>query len=210
MHNLFDLKKFQGEIVREEIRRELGLPSIGLVIGHVGRFVHQKNHGFLLDVFCEVGKKMQSSHLLLVGEGPDKDEMRRRSAEMGILNRAIFAGVRDDVERLMRGAMDVFVFPSFFEGIGNVLIEAQAAGLPVVMSERVTDEAIVIPELVRKISLTESPCFWADAVLEMSERKAEDNGIFVDRLRGTEIDIKGPTIGRWLALYEQSKGRSQR
>lgn len=132
--------RFQGDI-RDQVRRELGVENT-LVIGNVGRLCYQKNQSFLLDVFAEVTKKRPDSRLLLVGEGEDEAMLRERADFLGMSDRVIFYGTTKAVERLF-WAMDIFAFPSLFEGLGIVAIEAQTAGLPVVASEFIPTETDV-------------------------------------------------------------------
>jgi glycosyltransferase involved in cell wall biosynthesis len=147
------------------VRDELGIPRDAFVLGHVGRFRESKNHAFLLDVAAEVARREPKTRLLLVGDGPLKRDIERQIDGLGLTNQVILAGLRPDVPGLMSGAMDVFVFPSFYEGLGNVVLEAQAAGLPCVVSSGIAEEASVVPRLVRRFSLSEPLSAWADAIL---------------------------------------------
>lgn len=159
--NGIDTERFRFDpAVRERVRTELGL-SETLVIGNIGRLCYQKNQEFLLDVFAEVQKRRSESRLLLVGEGEDKPLLMQKAQRLGIANGVIFYGLSGHVERLL-WAMDVFAFPSRFEGLGIAAIEAQAAGLPAVCSEYVPPEAN-ISSLFQRVSL--SPKQWADALL---------------------------------------------
>ena len=157
--------------VREAVRRELGL-SDRFVVGHVGRLCYQKNQHFLLDVFAQALRLRPESRLLLIGEGGDLDALRERARTLGIADRVVFYGVTDHPEQLL-WAMDVFAFPSRFEGLGIVAVEAQAAGLPVVCSEHVPLEAAVTPLFLR-VPLEEGPAVWAEALLAAAgtERRA--------------------------------------
>lgn len=152
------------------IRSTLHLPPEAFVIGHVGRFDPQKNHGFLLDIFRAIAGADPSAHLLLIGDGPLRPVMERRAAEMGLAERVVFAGLRADVPRLLLGAVDVFVMPSLYEGLGLVCLEAQAAGLPCVIADSIPEEAGVVPQLVTRLSLSQPACSWARAVLEKRSR----------------------------------------
>jgi glycosyltransferase involved in cell wall biosynthesis len=143
----------------------LGLPDDAQVIGHVGRFVEQKNHGQLLEIAAEVMRRRSDTWLLLVGEGPLLPEVQRHAEELGISQRVVFAGVRPDVPRLMLEAMDLFLFPSLHEGLGLVLVEAQAAGLPCIYSDVVPREADVAMPLLHRLPLSESPEVWAERVV---------------------------------------------
>jgi glycosyltransferase involved in cell wall biosynthesis len=149
------------------LRRALGLPppADAPVVGHVGRFVRQKNHALLLDILAAAAAREPRLRALLIGEGPLRPRIEARARELGIAERIVFAGGRDDVPRLMLGAMDAFAFPSLHEGLGIVLVEAQAAGLPCVFSDRIPKEAEVIPGLMRRLPLGAPPEQWADALL---------------------------------------------
>ena len=148
---------------RIEIRHQLGLAD-KLIIGHVGRFNPQKNHLFLLDIFAALLKKEPNAVLLLVGGGENMLKIQAKAHALGIAEHVRFLGVRSDVADLMQ-AMDVFVFPSLYEGLGIVLIEAQAAGLPCVVSDTIPREAY-LTDLVTAERLSSSTETWADNILE--------------------------------------------
>lgn len=133
-------------LVREKYRREMNLEN-SFVIGHVGRFAYQKNHEFLIDAFAEVVKQRQYARLLLVGTGALEEQIREKVQKMGISEKVLFVGKRNDVNCLMQ-AMDLFVLPSRFEGLGSVLIEAQVAGLKCIASDAVPIEAKIVDEFV--------------------------------------------------------------
>lgn len=148
--------------VREEVRHTL-CAADKLVVGHVGRLHFQKNQTFLLDIFKELHTRRPDACLWLVGQGEDEDALRRKTADLGLTEAVQFLGVREDIPRLMQG-MDVFVFPSLFEGLGIVLVEAQAAGLPCVTSDTVPADAR-LTDLVTFLPLSDSPAAWAQTVL---------------------------------------------
>lgn len=138
--NGIDTARFRFDpVVREAIRQELGIED-RFVIGNVGRLCYQKNQSFLLDVLAEAVKIQPNSCLLLVGDGEDRVMLEEKAQRLNIANRVIFYGTTKQVEKLF-WAMDVFAFPSRFEGLGIVAVEAQAAGLPVVCSEKIPLEA---------------------------------------------------------------------
>ena len=161
---------------REEMRRQLGLTG-ELVIGHVGRFNPQKNHPFLLDIFAALLKKEPNAVLLLVGGGADMPKIQAKAQELGIAERVRFLGVRSDVADLMQ-AMDVFVFPSLYEGLPVTMVEAQASGLPCIISDKVPPECILTEGLVNIMPLSASPEAWAEKILAKraiprTDRRAE-------------------------------------
>ena len=160
-----DLTAFQSSVNSVAIRTELGLPADAFAIGHVGRFIEQKNHLFLLEIVAEVAKREPRMRLLLIGDGSLRPEIEQKVIQLGLTDHIIFAGVRPDVPQLMLGAMDLFLLPSFHEGLPLVLLEAQAAGLPCIFSDVITEEVDIVKPLVRRMSLSSSPSTWAEAIL---------------------------------------------
>jgi glycosyltransferase involved in cell wall biosynthesis len=160
-----DLSGFQVPADRKAARDEFGIPHDAFVVGHVGVFKHQKNHQFVIQVGAELIRRDPSIHLLLVGEGELRPQIEAWVAETGVGDQIHLAGLRGDVPRLMRDAMDVFFFPSHHEGLGLVMVEAQAAGLPCIYSDTVPEEADVIGSLLHRISLDQDAAHWADRIL---------------------------------------------
>lgn len=147
---------------RERVRQELGLARGTLAVGHVGRFAQTKNHAALIDMFVDVHRRMPDSVLLLAGDGPLRASAERKVRKLGLADHVRFLGIRSDVEHVLQ-AFDVFVFPSLHEGMPVTLIEAQAAGLPCFVSDRVTTEVDLGLGLVRFFSLNDLGD-WVDAV----------------------------------------------
>lgn len=164
LRNGVDIDVFKyDERIRAEVRAEFGLNDRVKIVGHVGRLSPEKNHRYLLKAFAEFSKKEENAYLLLVGGGGMEQQLRETVSDLGIDRRVIFAGIRRDVPRLM-SAMDVFAFPSFYEGMPNTVIEAQATGLPCVISDTITREANVTG-MVRYLPIDESSIpAWAEAV----------------------------------------------
>ena len=148
-------------IVRRNVRTEFGIED-DTVLGNVANFTPAKNHTFLIDIFSEYHKYNKQSKLLLVGDGPNRCEIEKKIEKLGLQRFVILTGVRKDVNRLLQ-AMDVFVFPSLYEGLPVTMIEAQASGLPCVISENVPKETD-ITNLVTRISLNEPLCQWTYAI----------------------------------------------
>jgi glycosyltransferase involved in cell wall biosynthesis len=130
----------------------------------------QKNHAFLLDIAKEVIKARPEVRFLLIGDGPLRSQMEARARELGIHRNVVFAGARADVPRLMLGAMDGFVLPSLWEGLGLVVVEAQAAGLRGVVSEAVPLEAFVLREGVEHVPVSAGAHHWASRLLKAMEQ----------------------------------------
>ncbi|MCI5512050.1 MAG: glycosyltransferase family 1 protein [Eubacterium sp.] len=159
--------------IAKQVREELQSDDC-FIVGHVGNFTAAKNYAFLLDIFREVLKLRSNAKLLLVGGGNDWDIIRDKVKAMGIQEQVIFTGIRTDVNRLMQ-AMDVFVFPSLYEGLPVAMIEAQAAGLPCMISDRISEECIVTNGLVVSKSLNESPSRWAEDILKQVHHPRENH-----------------------------------
>lgn len=160
---------------RMELRKELDLDG-KFLIGHIGRFAYQKNHRFLIDVFWEFHKKMPASTLMLIGEGELEAEIKAQIKEYGLEESVLQMGWRDDVGDLMQ-AMDVFLLPSWFEGLPVVLVEAQAAGLRCIASDLVTRE-VAITENIRFLPLDTST--WTEELAGLAcgyERKDMEQAI---------------------------------
>ncbi|MGV0027895.1 glycosyltransferase family 1 protein [Phormidesmis priestleyi] len=172
VHCGIDLAPFKIPVDPAEVRSQFGIAPNVFVIGHVGRFYEPKNHGFLIEIFSEIVKHEPNACLLLVGEGPLRGVIERKISRLGLSQQVVFAGLRADVHRLM-GAMDVFLFPSLYEGLGLVLIEAQAAGVPCVFSDVIPEEADIIPSLVHRLSLSQSSGEWAVTALAEKQVKGE-------------------------------------
>lgn len=150
--------------IRKSIRQELNIED-KFVIGHVGRFHYQKNHEFLIDIFKEIHYKNKESVLLLVGDGSDRLKIEEKVRKLGLEECVIFLGIRDDVNKLFQ-AMDVFVFPSKYEGLGIVLIEAQASGIKCFTSKDVVPYSVKVTNLVEFLELNNNPKEWAKSILK--------------------------------------------
>lgn len=196
IHNGVDLKKFRYDPeIRDQVRRELGLED-AVVVGHVGRFAYQKNHSFLIRAFQAFKEKDPKAKLLLVGEGDLKSEIETLVRDLNLQDSVIFYGASPHVEQLLQ-AMDVFVLPSHFEGLPIVGVEAQAAGLPVLFSDRITKEAKLTDE-VRFLTIAENAeTLWAGALLKAYHLLRKDN---FQRLYEAGYDIRY-TVNQFLELY---------
>lgn len=165
LNNAIDLEKFKyDEKIRKSKRKELGIENNTLVIGHIGRFVQQKNHSFLIDVFEKIHKKNPDSILLLAGQGPLMDEIKDKVNNLKLQDSVKFLGQRSDVSELYQ-VFDIFLLPSIYEGLGMVLIEAECSGLPCFVSKDVPEVAKVTNNL-DFISLDIKPDIWANKILE--------------------------------------------
>ena len=170
LNNAIDTHAYvYSEETRRTVRNQLSLKD-ELVVGHVGRFNEPKNHPFLLEVFATLLSREPTAMLLLAGGGENMAKIQDKAQKLGIAERVRFLGVRSDVAELMQ-AMDVFVFPSLYEGLPVALVEAQASGLPCVISDKISRESIVTDGLVDVVPLADSVDAWAGTILE--KRKLE-------------------------------------
>ncbi|WAA12116.1 glycosyltransferase family 1 protein [Fervidibacillus halotolerans] len=164
LKNAIDTKQYVfNESIRNIKRKEFKIEN-KFVIGHVGRFNIPKNHSLLIDIFKKVHDKNQNTVLMLVGDGELRPIIEKKVNELGLSDYVIFTGVRSDIPELLQ-ATDVFVFPSLYEGLPVTLVEAQAAGLPCIISDTITDE-VKITNLVEKLPLNLSAKEWAEKVLK--------------------------------------------
>ena len=165
LNNAIDLDKFKyDESLRKKKRKELGIKDNTLVIGHLGRFVAQKNHTFLIDIFNEIHKKKKDSILLLAGQGPLEEEIKNKVKDLNLDDSVKFLGQRNDANELYQ-AFDVFLLPSLYEGLPVVGVEAQAAGLLCYFSDDMTKETKVL-DITKFMSLNDTPEEWAKNILK--------------------------------------------
>lgn len=164
VHNVFDLSKFRNQSlkIKQEVRKQLGIPLDALVIGHVGRCFYIKNQSFLVEVFKKVADVNAKAYLLMIGSG-DFSDVILKIERYELKKQYQILSNRSDVHMLLH-AMDVFVFPSLLEGMPGALIEAQAAGLKCIASSAITDEAIVSTHAIQ-MDLADGAQAWADIIL---------------------------------------------
>ena len=182
----------------KKIKKELDLEK-NIVIGHIGRFNPQKNHKFLIDIFEKCFEKNQKVRLMLIGDGEGRNEIENKVKERGLQDNVIFMGVRKDVPELLQ-AMDVFVFPSLYEGLPVTMIEEQAAGVPAVISNRVSEECIITKDLVKVEGLEETPEQWADKILKQAKINKSDRN---EEIKKAKYDVE--TTAKWLEEYYLKK-----
>lgn len=186
LNNAIDLNKFKyDEVIRREKRKELNIDDDTLVIGHVGRFVEQKNHRFLIDIFNEVHKQNEKSILLLVGQGPLMEEIKEKVKSLGIEDCVKFLGQRNDISELYQ-VMDLFLFPSLYEGLGMVAVEAQVSGLPCVVSTEIPEIAKVT-EKITFIDLENKIEIWTEIIFKYLKNINRKNINFTNGIKKYDI-----------------------
>ncbi len=187
LNNAIDLDKFAyDEDVRKAKRKELNISDDTLVIGHIGRFVAQKNHTFLIDIFNELHKQNKNSLLLLAGQGPLIDEIKNKVNDLNLTESVKFLGQRNDVNELYQ-AFDVFLLPSLYEGLPVVGVEAQAAGCLSILSDDMTKETKVLNS-TKFISLNQNASFWANEILSSNKKFVRKNSI--NEMTNNNFNIK--------------------
>ena len=202
-----DYSAYARPVDRAAVRRSLGLADAPLVIGHAGRLTWQKNHALLFRITAEVLRREPRARLLLVGEGELRYELQADAQALGIDRSIVFAGDRADIPELMLGAMDVFVFPSHYEGLSLAVVEAQAAGLPCVLADHLTDRAIVLPELVRRLPLSAPVEAWATAIIDLALGAALEREVALARVLASDLAIE-PHAAKMTAIYEAVLGHA--
>lgn len=202
--NGLDIQSFSFSTqVRQKIRQDLNVQD-KFVIGHIGRFNFQKNHKFLLEIFAQIKKQRKNAVLWLVGKGELEEDIKSQIAKMDLQNSVEFLGVRSDIPALL-SAMDVFVFPSLFEGMPNTVIEAQTNGLPCLIADTITKQAKQT-DLVHFMSLNQSAKEWAEEILQFDTIKTLENRFKATiQMRKSGYDIKD-TAKQFVSLVFKKGG----
>ena len=194
--NAINLEKYRfNPAMRKAVRQELGIGENEFCIGHIGRFNYQKNHAFLIDIFYKLLKVCPNAKLLLIGDGPYLFNIKRSVSELRIEDSVFFLGRRNDVPQLLQ-AMDCFVLPSRFEGLPIVGVEAQAAGVPCIVSDAITRE-LNINGLVRFVSLRDKDK-WVNSIMAYHGFTKRDQ---LEKLRNAGYDIS-LELNQLVSFYE--------
>lgn len=195
IRNAIDINHFEfNESARADKRSEFGLGT-AFVVGHIGRFSKQKNHNFLIDIFLEIKKLKPDARLILVGDGPLLQEVQTKVQQLKLDNDVLFTGVRDDISDLL-SVMDTFLFPSLYEGLGIVAVEAQATGLSCYLSDVIPNE-VKCSELVSFISLKKSAKWWAHEIV--ARPISSDRYGYIDLVAQNGYDVV--KVGRFLEEF---------
>lgn len=193
INNAVNTEKFKFNTeVREDIRRELEMQD-NVIYGHVGRFHFQKNHLFLLDIFAEVVKQQPEARLVLIGDGDEKENILAHAKKLGIFDKINLLGLKSNVCDYMQ-AMDMFLLPSLFEGLAIVLVEAQATGLPCVISEGIAPDYANIDDHMTSISLDTDPKIWAGKIIEINKQRDRSHMYEKTADAGFEITIEAKKL----------------
>ena len=183
--NAIDLERFAfNSYKRKSLRKKLGLDD-KFVLGHIGRFVYQKNHSFLIDVFEEVVRVKPEARLMLIGDGELRKTIEEKVVNLGLQDKVLFLGNRNDVADLYN-VMDVFLLPSHYEGLPVVGVEAQANGLKCIMSDQVTEECR-LTDNVYFISINQKARKWVDEIVKDEKKR---NREVIEKIKRAGFDIR--------------------
>lgn len=203
LQNAIDIDRFTFKPeVRSKVRHELNLDN-KIVIGHVGRFCAAKNHTFLINIFASFLSNNKNAILILVGDGVLKKKCEDYCKSLGIEHLVLFTGIRDDIDQLMQ-AMDIIVFPSVYEGYPVTLVEAQASGIPCVISNAITSD-VAITENTKSLSLAEGLDNWLAAMQHLLFLPRKDNSNILKE-KGYDINMSVT----WLTNLYLSKANKRK
>lgn len=199
INNAIELQKFQfSSQKRLELRHSIGLEE-EFVVGQIGRFTSQKNQLFSIDVFRALLQYLPNAKLVFLGTGETLEDCKKKVHDYGINRSVLFLGLRQDVADWY-SAFDTLLFPSLYEGLGMVAIEAQASGLPVLASDQVPQEAFVIKELISTAPLNESPQHWAQLLAQESRTRDYNRSMFSTAKlvqAGYDIQASATSLQKW-------------
>jgi glycosyltransferase involved in cell wall biosynthesis len=204
VHYAVDTERFaRASPAPTEFRRRLDLGPTAKILLFVGRMVEYKNPRFLVEILSHLSQKDREVIALFAGAGNQQDEVRKLAAERSLASRVRILGFREDVPELMLSS-DLFIWPSLEEpkeGLGLGIVEAQAAGLPVLMSRSVPAEAVVVPELVKVLPLTAGAKGWSNAALEMLDQRHPDRRESLARVESSSFSMAAG-VRNIMALYD--------
>ena len=198
VHNGIEVNRYKFDAnCRARVRSDFGIDDEQIIIGHVGRFAPVKNHSFIIDVFNEFVKLYPHAQLFLIGEGDYRTGAQKKVNSLGLSSQVRFLGLRSDVADLMQ-AMDIFLMPSLYEGLPLVLVEAQASGLPCLISEAIPADCELGGTPVRRASLSLDPAEWALILCEMLS-SGVNRAIGSAQVREAGFDAR--SVAEWLEHF---------
>lgn len=213
IRNAIDLDKFVYDMqARKQIRKEFKIDEKEDVYLTVGRLVDQKNQQYSIDVFAVIARKHPQSRLILVGDGPNLDSLMQRAQNLGITDKIIFTGSRNDVDDIMSAA-DLLLMPSLYEGLGIVAIEAQASGLPVLASDQIPDEAMVLPSIMHRLKTKTSVDvdLWSEQAFSMIHSNGQRKGHKTElSLAGYDINLLAENMLHFFQKYNQEHNNEKK
>lgn len=208
IQNCFDTSIFIFDKKKRDSCRERLQIGDAYVIGHVGFFNKQKNQKFVIEIFREYLKKNSNSRLLLIGDGETKDNIQMYAKNLGIANKVIFFGVTNNVAELL-SAMDCFVFPSLYEGLGIALIEAQINGLPCLLSDVIPDTT-KIGNYYYKMSLQNKASDWADRLMLLKRLSINREAFYFENINTIQNYDCSKVAEKLYDIYSKAYSRTKK
>ena len=199
IHSGINFEPFRTKIDFNGVRHAFGIDGDAIVVGHVGSFEKQKNHVKIMEIGNELRKLNSNLRLLLVGEGSLRKEMMKIAHSLRLESNVVFMGVRKDIHRIL-GIMDLFLFPSLYEGLGQVVVQAQAAGIPCLISENVPKEAIIAKDIVKVMDLRKSAREWAETCLKLSKEAKPDKHLCLQKVLKSDFSLD-VSVERFIKEY---------
>jgi|SRR5690625_3604329 len=204
--NLIDYSKFM-KVSKKEVNNFKQAESLGkcnIVIGHIGTFKASKNHKFLVAIMKHLIKKDPTINMLLIGDGELKNQIEAKVKKAGMREQVKFIGISDNIPTILH-SMDVFVFPSIYEGLGLVLLEAQASGIPCIVSEAIQPEADLGLGLLEKVPLAEGPHIWAERIIQVAAKKEGNKNNIINAFEKSGYSLTNG-IATLRELYDRNMG----
>lgn len=195
----YTAKKIDSDV---NIKEELAIPFEAKIIGHIGRFSESKNHLFILTILKKILEKNPNIYVVLVGDGPLKGMIEQEALNLGISKHVKFLGVRSDIPSLLK-SFDVFLFPSLYEGFGMVLLEAQCAGVPCVISDTVPKTTDMDLNLATYLNLHDDNYMWTREILNAFLKEKPGKEIILSNFSKKGYSIS-ENVNEWLSLYNMS------
>lgn len=197
INNAIDVEKFAfSKEVRQHLRKELGVKETTIVIGHIGRFVPQKNHNFLIETYAQYLKLNSDALLMLIGDGPLREEVQTKVKELHLNKKVAFLGLQRNVHEWY-STMDVFVLPSLYEGLPVVAVEAQANGVPMCLSTAITQESI-INKNTKYLNVDAQSSKWVEAIEYLANKRIYDSDSICKR--GFSIKLESQKLEEWYMI----------
>lgn len=204
-----DTSKFTPDSAKNpDLLKLLGLNADNVIIGHVGRFTEQKNHALIIEIAKKIVAQNANYHFVFIGDGMLEEQIKQSINDANLQGNVHIAGVRTDVNKFMSGLFDVFLFPSLYEGLGIVLLEAQSAGLPVVFTDVIPQRVDVIKGLVNRLTLESGAEHWANCILnEVEIPSIEQRHGYHEEFNNSEYSIK-KSSAKLLEFYKNVVSQS--
>ncbi|PSA97674.1 glycosyltransferase family 1 protein [Bacillus halotolerans] len=205
--NGIDLDLFSPAGQAADEKKARGIASDRLIIGHVARFHEVKNHAFLLKLAVHLKKRGVRFQMILAGDGPLREQMEEEARRLNLLSDVLFLGTEEHIHELMR-TFDVFVMPSLYEGLPVVLVEAQASGLPCIISDTITEKVDTGLGLVKRVSLSKPMDIWAETIVRAAAAGRPKRELVKDTLAKLGYDARR-NVGALMNLYQISTEKGQ-